>query len=87
MRGVRIICATFAAMTLLEAVMLFAMPPQGSRHVSVEFSWGWGLYASALAGALGVIFALRFGGRAEADATPGKPAAPPARTSRGETLH
>ena len=85
MRGVRIICATFAAMTLLEAIMLMAMPPAGSQHVTIEFSWGWGLYASAVAGALGILFASRFGGpigqRAAAERRK------PPRTSRGETLH
>jgi hypothetical protein len=85
MRGVRIICATFAAMTLLEAIMLMAMPPAGSRHVTLEFSWGWGLYASAVAGLLGILFASRFGG----PLTQPAPAElrKPARTSRGETLH
>lgn len=84
MRGVRIICATFAAMTLLEALMLMAMPPTGSQHVTLEFSWGWGLYASAIAGALGIFFATRFGGPLE-QAAPGE--RKPPRTTRGETLH
>jgi hypothetical protein len=86
MRGVRIICATFAAMTLLEAGMLIAMPPAGSQHGTVDFSWGWGLYASALIAALGVYFGSRFGGRAEPLEAQGTPAKPQ-RDSRGETLH
>ncbi|HMJ16121.1 MAG TPA: hypothetical protein VK524_32125, partial [Polyangiaceae bacterium] len=71
----------------LEAAMLMAMPPSGSRHVSIDFSWGWGLYASALASALGVYFALHFGGPLESGATAEKPPPSRPRTSRGETLH
>jgi hypothetical protein len=63
MRGVRIITATFAAMTLAEVLMLLSLPPRGSQHVSVEFSWGWGLYASGIASLLGIFFGARFGGR------------------------
>jgi hypothetical protein len=68
--------------------MLFALPPKGSAHVTLEFSWGWGLYASALAGALGILVAARFGGPLpKSSAAPQEPAAAHARTSRGETLH
>jgi hypothetical protein len=90
MRGVRIICTTFASMTLLEVLMLVALPPAAGRHASVDFGWGPGLYASALVSALGIFFGTQFGGRAD---PPEPPAAPlpqkrPARVKRrGETLH
>lgn len=63
MRGVRIITALFAALTLGEVGMLVSLPPTSSRFVPVDFSWGWGLYLSAIIAALGVIFAARFGGK------------------------
>ncbi len=63
MRGVRIITVLFAAMTLGEVIMLWSLPPQGHRLVPVDFTWGWGLYASFLVSALGVYFGARFGGK------------------------
>jgi hypothetical protein len=90
MRGVRIITAMFALMTLIEVGMLLAMPPQGSRFVTVEFSWGWGLWASAIASVLGVCFGATFGGRVDdLPATPWEDAAGNVRVDRsdGETLH
>jgi hypothetical protein len=62
MRGVRIIAAMFASMTLIEIVTLVANPPQGHRYLPLEYGWGWGLYASALVSAAGVAVAARFGG-------------------------
>jgi hypothetical protein len=88
MRGVRIICATFAAMTLLETLMLMALPPAGGDHSSVDFSWGWGLYASAVLGALGVFCGARFGGRVDIiEALPWIDRTAPAPRRRGDTLH
>ena len=63
MRGVRIITAMFAALSILETAQLLAFPPHGNRYIPVEFEWGWGLYASLGLGILGVLFAARFGGR------------------------
>jgi hypothetical protein len=63
MRGVRVITALFAAMTLGEVAMLVALPPSGSRYVAVQYSWGWGLYASGAISLLAIFFAARFGGR------------------------
>jgi hypothetical protein len=63
MRGVRIICAMFAAMTLGEVVMLMSLPPRSSRYLSVEFHWGFGLYGSAIVSLLGILLSARFGGR------------------------
>jgi hypothetical protein len=63
MRGVRIITVLFAAMTLGEVGMLMSLPPSSSRFVTVDFSWGWGLYLSGIIATLGVIAAARFGGK------------------------
>ncbi|MBX3129251.1 MAG: hypothetical protein KF718_21210 [Polyangiaceae bacterium] len=62
MRGVRIVCALFCALTLGEVAMMWALPPQGSRYFSVDFSWAWGMYLSAVTSAVGVVAAARFGG-------------------------
>jgi hypothetical protein len=65
MRGVRAILAVFAAMTLVEVAVLLGFPPRPSRLQVLDFSWGVGLYLSALVSALGIGAALRFGGRAD----------------------
>lgn len=62
MRGVRIVCALFAAMTLGEVSMMFAFPPKGNVYFSVDYSWAWGMYLSALTSVVGVAVAARFGG-------------------------
>jgi hypothetical protein len=90
MRGVRIITGLFAAMTLGEVAMLVTLPPHGRGYVSYEYSWGVGLYASAIISALGIFFATRFGGRL--DDLPAAPWKDPQgveqiETSEGETLH
>lgn len=61
MRGVRIVTATFAAMTLLEVAMLLGFPPE-SRGYRVDFEWGFGLYVSGIVSLLAVAIATRFGG-------------------------
>jgi hypothetical protein len=63
MRGVRIITATFAALSVVETVQLLLMPPHGNRFVSVEYDWGFGLYASLALGLAGMVLGARFGGR------------------------
>jgi hypothetical protein len=90
MRGVRIICALFAAMTLGEVVVLMAMPPRASRYLSFEFEWGWGIWASGVVSLVALYFAARFGGRA--DDLPAMPwqdsrGRRRADSSQGETLH
>jgi hypothetical protein len=63
MRGVRVISAFFAALTLAEIVMMLLLPPRGHRLVPFEFHWGVGFWLSGIASVLGVIAAIRFGGR------------------------
>ena len=90
MRGVRIICAFFAAMTLGEVGMMLALPPQGSRYLSVAFEWGYGLYGSGVVALLGIIFSTRFGGNLrDLSALPwlSKQAVADSESSAGETLH
>lgn len=63
MRGVRIITATFAALSVVETAQLLMRPPHGSRYVPVVYEWGYGLYATLALGLVGVLLAARFGGR------------------------
>ena len=90
MRGVRVICAVFAAMTLVEVLMMVALPPQGNRLVPIEFQWGVGLYMSGALAALGVVAAARFGGRVDdlpaAALARSKRASSERETGAGETL-
>lgn len=62
MRGVRIVCTLFAAMTLVDISLLFALRASSGR-VPIVFSWSWGLYVSALLSGVGAVVAARFGGR------------------------
>ncbi len=64
MRGARVICAAFAAMTTIEAgVLLLLSRPDPESLVPIAFAWAWGLYASLALSVAGVIVAVRFGGR------------------------
>ncbi|HEX3594242.1 MAG TPA: hypothetical protein VHU80_04045 [Polyangiaceae bacterium] len=63
MRGVRIITAMFAALSVVESGELLLRPPHGSRFVPLAFDWGWGLYATLALGVIGVALGARFGGR------------------------
>jgi hypothetical protein len=78
MRGVRIILATFAAMTVGEVAMLLSLPPT-SRGYAVEYSWAFGIFLSGALGLVGIAAAVRFGGRPH----PGVPAPPPRAPERG----
>jgi hypothetical protein len=83
MRGVRVIAAVFAAMTLCEVVVLVALPPKSSRYLPVQFDWGWGLWASGVVSLLGIVAAARFGGRLDGRL----PATVHGESSAGETIH
>ena len=63
LRGIRVIAATFAVMTLCEALMLVLLPPSQSRYLRTEYDYAWGLYASGVVSALGCAVAARLGGR------------------------
>jgi hypothetical protein len=89
LRGIRLVTALFAAMTLIEAGMLLSTPPQTSHRVPLEIVWRWGIYASLANAILGIGTALRLGGdlrhlpRIVMDIE----SANPRETSSGETLH
>jgi len=89
MRGVRIITALLAAMTLGEVVTMVALPPGGSGLVPVSFSWGWGLYASGAVSILAAVLGARFGGNLDGLASPldGSSDADAAGAPPGELLH
>lgn len=89
LRGVRLVTALFAAMTLIEAVMLLSTPPHAQHHLPLEIVWRWGIYASLATSVLGILTALRLGGdlrhlpRIVTDVS----TADSTETSSGETLH
>jgi len=89
LRGVRLVTALFAAMTLVEASMLLLTPPQPRHHMPLEIVWRWGIYASLLTSVAGILCALRLGGtlrdlpRIVTDIS----SHDPRETSSGETLH
>lgn len=89
LRGIRLVTALFASMTLIEACMLLATPPQSRHGLPLEMVWRWGIYGSLVNSLLGLAAALRLGGtlqdlpRIVTDiASPD-----PGQTSSGETLH
>ncbi|HKO46718.1 MAG TPA: hypothetical protein VJV79_03295 [Polyangiaceae bacterium] len=89
LRGVRLVTALFASMTLIEAGMLLSTPPQTQHHLPLEIVWRWGIYASLLTSLAGIAAALRLGGtlqdlpRIVTDISSPRPQ----QTSSGETLH
>jgi hypothetical protein len=89
LRGVRLVSAMFAAMTLIETGILLSMPPHAQHHVPLEIVWRWGIYASLGVSVIGVAVALRLGGRL-ADLpriVTDISSIDPRETSSGETLH
>ena len=89
LRGVRLVTALFAAMTLIETGMLLSTPPQAQHHLPLEIVWRWGIYGSLLTSIAGIAAALRLGGslqdlpRIVTDIS----SPDPGQTSSGETLH
>jgi hypothetical protein len=63
MRGVRIVTAMFAALSVIEPAQLLLWPPHGNRLVPLRYEWGPGIYATLALGVLGVVLGARFGGR------------------------
>jgi hypothetical protein len=92
LRGVRIICAFFASLTLGEILVLANSSPTSKVRVPVEFGWSYGLFWSALASIFGIIVAMKLGGSLPRRADPEMPeskrgSAKLVRRSRYETLH
>jgi hypothetical protein len=63
MRGVRVVTATFTALSVIVPGFLLIYPPRGTAYYPVEFTWQPALFGTLIAGALGTFFAARFGGR------------------------
>jgi hypothetical protein len=92
LRGVRVITAFFASLTLAEILVLANVSPTSKLRVPVEFGWTYGLWWSALASTFGVIVAIGLGGALprRTDNQENEPSKDPARIvrrSRHETLH
>lgn len=65
LRGVRVIAATFALMTLAETSMMLILRPSQNPYVRTVYEYAWGLYASGAVSALATFFAVRLGGRTD----------------------
>lgn len=79
MRGARVAAALFCAVPLVTIVVLVLTPPGGGL-VPVRFEYAWPFYATGIIAAVGLAFALRFGGGV-------KDLPSPRGRSQGETLH
>ena len=80
MRGARVAVAFLAGMVLTTALVRMGFTPPSSPLRPLRFEWGWGLYATAIAAAVAVLAAARFGGKLDD--------VPTNRPRRGdETLH
>lgn len=62
MRGARVAAAFLSAIALLTAAIRVLFPPTGSALDPHRMEWGLGLWMTAGLGAIGVAFALGFGG-------------------------
>jgi len=61
MRGVRVVTALFAAMTLSETLMLWLLPPRRGM-TPLELHFRYGLFLSAIISVAAMVVAARFGG-------------------------
>lgn len=62
MRGVRVVCALFASLSLCEILILANVTPTSKAQVPIEFGWAWGLFFSASVSIVATIVAFGFGG-------------------------
>jgi hypothetical protein len=62
LRGVRVISAFFASLTLAEILILANVTPTSKVRVPIEFGWSYGLWWSALASSFGFLAAIGLGG-------------------------
>ena len=65
LRGVRVVCVTFAAMTLGEVVLLLVRKPTEQGYFSYGVDYAWGLYASGLVALAALVVGARLGGRVD----------------------
>jgi hypothetical protein len=78
--GIRVIAATFAAMTAIEVGLLLFRPPRDHSYFTYGIEYAWGLYLSGVVSLAAIGVALRLGGRLPR--REGTPAAQPAQTTR-----
>lgn len=86
LRGIRVVAATFALMTLGETCMMLLLAPSQSPYVHTDYHFAWGLYSSALVSALATYVAARLGGSLN-DLRDLADALPVAETSDGQPVH
>lgn len=86
LRGIRVIAATFALMTLGETCMMLILRPSQNPYVRTVYEYAWGLYASGIVSALATFVAVRLGGRVD-DLRDLSPVIDVAETSEGQPLH
>jgi len=63
MRGARVAVSFLAAVPGMTAAVLLLRPPHGAHGVPLQFTWGWGLFATLACSVVALAFALLFGGR------------------------
>jgi len=86
LRGIRVIAATFALMTLGETSMMLILRPSQNPYVRTVYEYAWGLYASGVVSALATVVAVRLGGRVDDLRDLSRVVALP-ETSEGQPLH
>lgn len=94
MRGVRIVTVMFAAMTLMEVLMLWLLPPRRGM-TPLELHFRYGLFLSGAISLAAMLVAARFGGSLgklpefllDSGQAPGDAAGSAGASSRGHTLH
>jgi hypothetical protein len=64
MRGARVAAAFLSAIPAVSVGILLARPPRGSL-VPVRYAWDWPIYGVLVVSFVGLVLALRLGGRAD----------------------
>ena len=69
MRGARVAAAFLSAVPIVAVANLLLHPPKGTRVggfvVMAKIEWQWPIYATLALAILGVVLAVRFGGRVD----------------------
>jgi hypothetical protein len=65
MRGARVAVAFLSAIPVIGVAVRLAVVPKPRGLVPLRFEWGWGLYATAVVGLVGLALAYWFGGRTD----------------------
>ena len=86
LRGIRVIAAAFAAMTIGEVVLLVVKRPSEQAYFSYGVDYAYGLYASGVVAFVALLVAVRLGGRID-DVSHLPLEGVSKETSSGQTLH